>query len=352
MAYDVTVGIPNGRRLRLPGLGMYTRLTGMALNGSVPVHPVGQLLLASGVSATSPSTPAVRRPALRSVTRRTLTSVFACDRNINFCRRRTRFRSPALDAVKIRCRNRRTSSSTRRQSTGSQSKLASSGPFTATFVVASNLSSGSGASVIFLLTGSPDRVSTLSGRITRAVSGQLSKTTTWRGWSSSPGFPLRFRHRHSLLGHPIPAGELGPPHGRLTGQTAGPDGVTAFRTHEQRPGWAPSIPRGRRCSSRTGRTAQPAPAALPRLVLQPRSNIPPCEAPLDEASTRVQAIHPSGLPLARGRPDGTGRRLGFPPSFAPRRPGAGRRTSRWGQAIEHGPGTTRSTSHRVDPPIQ
>ena len=51
------------------------------------------------------------------------------------------------------------------------------------------------------------------------------------------------------------------------------------------------------------------------------------------------------IPLACGRPDGTGHRLGFPPSFAPRRPGAGRRTSRWGQAIEHGPGTTRSTSH-------
>ena len=31
--------------------------------------------------------------------------------------------------------------------------------------------------------------------------------------------------------------------------------------------------------------------------------------------------------------------MGFPPSFAPRRPGAGRRTSGRGQAIEHGPGT-------------
>src|SRR5947209_18842888 len=30
------------------------------------------------------------------------------------------------------------------------------------------------------------------------------------------GFLLPFGHRHSLLGHPIPAGELGPPHGRLT----------------------------------------------------------------------------------------------------------------------------------------
>jgi hypothetical protein len=34
------------------------------------------------------------------------------------------------------------------------------------------------------------------------------------------------------------------------------DGVTAFRTHERRPGWVPSIPRGRRCSS-PGRTASP-----------------------------------------------------------------------------------------------
>ena len=46
-------------------------------------------VLAFGVSATSPSTPAVRRPALRSVTRRTLNSVFERERSINFCNRRT-----------------------------------------------------------------------------------------------------------------------------------------------------------------------------------------------------------------------------------------------------------------------
>jgi hypothetical protein len=39
-------------------------------------------------------------------------------------------------------------------------------------------------------------------------------------------------------------------------------------------------------------------------------------------------------------PGWNGPPLGFPLSFAPRRPGAGRRTSRWGQAVEHGPGTT------------
>ena len=103
------------------------------------------LALASGVSTTSPSTPAVRRPALRSVTRRTLKSVFARERSINFCSLRTLFRSPAFDAVKIRCRNRRTLVLDPPPIDRRQSKGASSGPFTAhPAVAASNLSSGSG----------------------------------------------------------------------------------------------------------------------------------------------------------------------------------------------------------------
>ena len=44
---------------------------------------------ASEVSATSPSIPAVLRPALRCVTCRTLSSVFDRDRSISFCRVRT-----------------------------------------------------------------------------------------------------------------------------------------------------------------------------------------------------------------------------------------------------------------------
>jgi hypothetical protein len=60
------------------------------------------------------------------------------------------------------------------------------------------------------------------------VSGRLSTTTSWRGWSRSRDFPLRFRRPRSLLGHPVPAKELGLPHGRLTGQRPDPDGVSAF----------------------------------------------------------------------------------------------------------------------------
>ena len=60
------------------------------------------------------------------------------------------------------------------------------------------------------------------------------------------------------------------------------------------------------------------------------------------------AIHPSGLPLAcSSRMEREPSR--FPPSFAPRRPGAGRRTSGRGQATEHGPGTTLTAS--AEPPI-
>ncbi len=246
--------IPSGRRLPLlPRFGMYTRLTGRATNGSVLCCILStKRILARGVSATSPSTPAVRRPALRSVTRRTLTSVLERDRSINFCRLRTLARSPACDAVKIRCPSRRTLSSAARQSTWRQSRVASSGPFTTTLVAASNSSVGSGVVVIFLFTGSPDRVSALSSPGTRPGIRPVMRDGKPEGASHTcPGFPLPFGCRHSLLGHQIPAEGLGLPHGRLTGQQHRTStGVTAFRMHELRPGWVPPVSRGRRCSSR------------------------------------------------------------------------------------------------------
>jgi hypothetical protein len=94
------------------------------------------------------------------------------------------------------------------------------------------------------------------------------------------------------------------------------DGVTAFRTRELRPGWVPSLPRGRRCApgqvvSLTGacRFAAASPCTPPHF---PSTRFSP-----HEASTRVHAIHPSGLPLACGRPDGTGRPWAFPRASHP-----------------------------------
>ena len=90
--------------------------------------------LASEVNATSPSIPAVRRPALRCVTCRTLTSVLARLRSISFCRFLTRGQSCSCAAAKIRCLSRRTRSSCARQSILSHWEGAlrgwSSGPFT------------------------------------------------------------------------------------------------------------------------------------------------------------------------------------------------------------------------------
>ena len=66
---------------------------------------------------------------------------------------------PALDAVKIRCLSGRTSSSTRRHSMACQSKgCVLRSCHHAHCARGVNLSSGSGASIIFLSTGSPDRV--------------------------------------------------------------------------------------------------------------------------------------------------------------------------------------------------
>ena len=127
------------------------------------------------------------------------------------------------------------------------------------------------------------------------------------------------------------------------------DGVTAFRTHELRPGWVPSIPRGRRCSSRSEDRAQPAPAALPRLALRPCSSIPSAGIRLTRHQrgfkqfTRPACPSPVAARMERAA-------LGLPPSFTPRRPGAdeSRRSGAKG-AIEHEPGTTLTTS--AEPPI-
>jgi hypothetical protein len=188
----------------------------------------------------------------------------------------------------------------RRRTIRSRSRsVSSAGPFTATLVAASNLSVGSGVVVIFSSLAHLAASARFRARAPGPVSGRLCGTAAWRGRPSRPGFPLRFRCRHSLLGHPIPAAGLGLPHGRLTGHArarSGPrrgyrvpharaaTGVGALYT----PGTAVLIPAEGR--------AQPAPAALPRPVAALRFNIPPRGALLHEASTRVHAIHRSGLP--------------------------------------------------------
>ena len=123
-------------------------------------------------------------------------------------------------------------------------------------VVASNLSSGSGASVIFLLTGSPDRVSALSGRATRARIRPVIHDDQLEELACSRGFPSPFGHRHSLLGHPVPA------------EGVGPSSRSAYRPDGRTP---TGLPRSARTSyDRGGRPlypedggAHPGPGGLP-----------------------------------------------------------------------------------------
>ena len=123
------------------------------------------------------------------------------------------------------------------------------------------------------------------------------------------------------------------------------DGVTAFRTRELRPGWVPSLPRGRRCSSRPsrfldrrlplyrGQSLHPAPAshrARLRLTRHQRGF---------KQFTRPAFPSPVAARMERAA-------LGLSPGLRTPPTKSRQRTPRWGQAIEHGPGTTRSTSHQ------
>ena len=126
-------GMPGGRSFaRFDAFGMCTRRTARGFHDERDwCTRTATPALASGVKATSPSIPAVLRPALRCVTCRTLTSVSDRLRSISFCRFLTFGQSCSRAALKIRCRSRRTFCSWARQSTASHSST-SSGPFTVT----------------------------------------------------------------------------------------------------------------------------------------------------------------------------------------------------------------------------
>jgi hypothetical protein len=156
------------------------------------------------------------------------------------------------------------------------------------------------------------RVSTLSGPGTSPVSGQLAGTASGRASHPVPVSCCLSAAGVRFSGHPVPARELGLPHGRLTGRTTPGPGRGFHVPHlRDTTGVVPSLPRGRRCSP--GRMPYPAvacrfPAASP---CTPHLH-PTGEAPFYEASTRVHAIHPSGLPLTCGPPDGTAGPWAFP----------------------------------------
>ena len=77
----------------------------------------------------------------------------------------------------------------------------------------------------------------------------------------------------------------------------------------------------------------------------------PARFELDEASTGVQAIHPSGLPLTCGPPDGTGAPWAFPrashPTGSPPATHVGAGTGRRALAWDYALNISRTSSPRV-----
>ena len=122
----------------------------------------------------------------------------------------------------------------------------------------------------------------------------------------------------SLLGHPIPAEELGSPCGRLTGpEVRTSTGLPRFaRTSYDRGGCLlypedGGAPPGQGdCSTGARRFSAASPCTQLRRPIG--------WALLYEASTGVHAIHPSGHSPRLWPPGWNGPPLGFPPSFEPR----------------------------------
>jgi hypothetical protein len=143
-------------------------------------------------------------------------------------------------------------------------------------------------------------------------------TATWRSSHERCGFLLAFAHRHSLLGHPVPARRI-PPFLTvgLPRRRSGPDsvGVPAFRTCEKRPGWVPSLLRGGGvvpviATSMTGAcrfsTASPV----------PRCNIPSARVGITK-HTKIHSRSPVRSSPRPPSPDGTRTASAFPLGFAP-----------------------------------
>jgi hypothetical protein len=126
---------------------------------------------------------------------------------------------------------------------------------------------------------------------------------------------------------------------------ADPIGVVTFRMHEIRPGWAPSVPRGRWCAP--GQPNSPG-RHLPPSSGRPlfsRLSHPASGSANDEASSRIHLRSPV-RPSPACDPQAEQGSLGTSPGFAPR--GHPRRTPGQGRSLRTGPGTTSSTS--ADPP--
>ena len=156
--------------------------------------------------------------------------------------------------------------------------MSSAGPFTATVVVASNLSVGSGVIVIFAAWAHLTASARFRARAQGPVSGQLSTTTSWR--TDHPRwFPVAFR----------------PPafasRSSCSRRGVGPSSRSAYRTWVRTP---TGLPRSAHTSSdRGGRPLYPGDGG----AHPDRGDFPAGRLPLRNG----QSLHPANIPSARTR---------------------------------------------------
>jgi hypothetical protein len=249
------------------------------------------------------------------------------------------------DAVKIRCHRRRTSPSTRRQSTASQSRTSCLGPFAPATAGTSNLSLVPASLSPCSPPAHPTHVGALSGRDTRPRIRPVPQGPPPEGAAVRLLGPVAFRRTGiRFLGLPAPAGAVRLPCGRPTEPGSDPIGVAMLPAREIRPGWVLSTLRG--CGAPTAGAGTPAAAgrlatAHPWTWVLP----PPPQAWDNGASSRVHSRSPvrsSPLPVA---PGWNGSPSALPPGFTPRR--YQRRMPKWGQAS----GTCPESRHRHQPAL-
>ena len=170
-------------------------------------------------------------------------------------------------------------------------------------------------------------VSTLSRPGTRPAIRPVIRDSQRRASHRRPAFLPPFGCRHSLLGHPVPARELGPPCGRLTGppeDAPDPDGVSVFHTHEKRLGLGVLCTPETTVSTRSSDVLDRRLPLCNGMSLSPRYYHPSRRVTITRHQQGFTVIHPMpSLPFAC---DSQTEResLGFPLSFTPDRARPGR----------------------------
>jgi hypothetical protein len=177
-------------------------------------------------------------------------------------------------------------------------------------------------------------VSTLSGP-GRARIRPVMRGGQRRCWSSAPVSRCLSATGVGFLGHPVPAGELGLPHGRLTGcsRIRTPTGFPRSTRVRYDRGGCP-LNSGTAMLSRLTMGVQPAPAASQRPVLHPAGTThlrgPRSRSIIGGSLAFTRPVFPSPV-----TPGWNGSPWASPPGFTPRR--YRRCMPEWGRALSTGP---------------